>query len=197
MTSKTVIDFNLDAGTIVRDQYADQGLRIFSLKPHSWKIADDNPAMIFDAEQDPNGHVSGGDDDLLFAGQGGVLIASEDGDQSDPDDNAGGAKFLFKFDEPVTVDSLKVLDVEHGSWIKLFDEHGRQIGQFDAFTADNGAKTVHIGVENVAFMTVEIRGSGAVDDLVFTPPAAPDGVVDGTEGDDLIDLAFVDAHGDR
>ncbi|WGH78491.1 Hint domain-containing protein [Jannaschia ovalis] len=187
MTEKTLIDFNdLPAGTVIDGQYSAQGVTISSLDPH-------RPAMIFDTA-----HPTGGDSDLASSNLGGVLIASEDGDSTDPDDNAGGAQFKFAFDAPATVHSLTFLDIEEGASVKLYDAHGNLIDTFHAQTADNGQTVLHMNVDEVAFMVVELCGSGAVDNLSFTAPAAGgDGIVDGTDQDDVIDLAYIDAQGDR
>jgi Ca2+-binding RTX toxin-like protein len=184
--NQTKINFqDQSAGTIINGQYTAQGVTISSANGY-------NPPMIFDTA-----HPTGGDTDLATSNLGNVLILSEDGDSSDPDDNAGGGTFRFDFDGEVTVDSITLLDVEEGAWIKVFDEHGRLLEQIDARTADNGQLTVNIDTPGAAFMTIQLAGSGAVDNLKFTPVAQLDGVVNGTAGGDLIDTAYVDAQGDR
>jgi hypothetical protein len=55
-----------------------------------------NSAMIFDGEC--GGGCTGEDDDLFFPGHGSILIISEDGDSSDPDDaDVVGAVMEFDF----------------------------------------------------------------------------------------------------
>ncbi len=159
------LDFNdLSAGDVVGGQYAGNGVTISS-------GTDGKPVMIFDTA-----NPTGGDHDLATGNLGNVLIISEDGDSSDPDDNAGGGTFIFDFDAPASVESLGFLDIEHGAWIKLYDADGNLIGQIDtAATADNGQLTQHIGVDGVSRMEVIIAGSGAIDNLCYK--------LDGTEGD--------------
>ncbi|WP_371153421.1 Hint domain-containing protein [Jannaschia sp. 2305UL9-9] len=189
--TKTLIDFNdLDAGTIVDGQYTSQGVTISSLNSS-------NPAMIFDATQDPNGPVSGGDDDLLNADAGGILIASEDGDSSDPDDNASGACFRFDFESTSTVNSITMVDIERGATIKVYDADGNLLERFCPITRDGEFKDFDINVEGASYMTVVINGSGGVDNLAFTPETAPDGVVNGTAAGELIDIDYVDSAGDQ
>tara|TARA_R110002124_G_scaffold42410_2_gene130513 strand:+ start:69 stop:3326 length:3258 start_codon:yes stop_codon:yes gene_type:complete len=191
-TSQTLIDFNdQSAGTIIDGQYSSQGVTIGSIN-NDGSVDTKNPAMIFDSSK-----PTGGDWDLKTDNLGKVLILSEDRDSSDPDDNACGGKFLFTFDNEVTVDSITLLDVEEGAWIKLYDEDGKFLKKISVKTANNGQKDVQIDTPGAKYMTIELAGSGAVDNLKFTPQMQPDGIVNGTEAGELIDLAYIDAQGDR
>ena len=184
--SQTLIDFNdLSAGDIVGTQYADQGVTI-------WSGSNCHPTMIFDTS-----NPTGGDYDLATSNLGNALILSEDRDSSDPDDNAWGGHVVFAFDEEVEVNSLTLLDVEEGAWIRLYDENGCLVGKFYACTPNNGQKVVDMNVDGAKYMVVTLRGSGALDDLRFTGADMRDGYVDGTSEGDLIDLAYVDPQGDR
>ncbi len=174
------IDFNdLARGDLVSNQFADLGVTISSANPNT-------PVMIFDSA-DP----TGGDHDLATNNLGKVLILSEDGDQNDPDDNAGGGTFIFDFASPAHVGSLDFLDIEHGAWIKLYDEDGNLIQQIDtATTADGGQLHQVIGVSGVARMEVTIAGSGAIDNLNYAidGDAGDTGdIIFGGEGDDYIE----------
>ncbi|MEM9796507.1 MAG: Hint domain-containing protein [Pseudomonadota bacterium] len=188
MTRRTVhLGFDdLAPGTVVTDQYAARGVRIVSLDP-------DHPAMIFNARA-----PSGGDDDLAAPDLGHVLIASEDGDASDPDDNRSGAAFRFDFDDPVEVQSLTFLDVEAGATVTFFGPDGIAHESQSVGTGDGGQVEMSANMSDVGHMIVSIRGSGAMDNVVFVASAPRDGIVEGTEADDLIDIAYVDASdGDR
>ena len=81
-------------------------------------------AMIFDTS-----NPTGGDHDLETSNLGNVLIISEDGDSSDPDDNASGGTLSFTFDDETTVESLTFLDNEEGATVKFYDENGTYIGE--------------------------------------------------------------------
>ena len=70
---------DLTAGTIITDQFT--GLTIRS---------DVLDVMIFDTA-----NPTGGDQDLASDTLGNVLILSEDGDSTDPDDNATGGTFIL------------------------------------------------------------------------------------------------------
>ncbi|WP_259913410.1 Hint domain-containing protein [Jannaschia sp. M317] len=204
MPDKTIIDFNdLGAGTIVGDQYAAQGVRIFSVTSAGGDDPD-QPPMIFDATQDPNGPVSGADYDLLNSAAGGILIASEDGDPNDPDATDCPSKFLIDFiDNNTTVHAITVIDAEEGAQIKVFDVDGNVVETIDVVTGNGEYKTVEIEAGGAANMTVTFNGSGALDNLSFTVPdggpvaATGDGVVNGTDGNDVIDLAYTDPQGDK
>ncbi|SDY94207.1 Ca2+-binding protein, RTX toxin-related [Jannaschia faecimaris] len=189
---KTLIDFNdQGAGTIIDGQYSVDGVTISSIN-HDGSIDSQNPPMIFDSAC-----PTGGDWDLATSNLGKVLILSEDRDSHDPDDNASGGIFKFDFDGDVTVHSLTLLDVEEGASIKVYDEHSNLLKEVDIYTSNNGQYVADISVDDAAYMTIELCGSGAVDNLSFTKGPALDGVVNGTGGDDLINLVYVDAQGDR
>lgn len=130
--------------------------------------ADDseNDAMIFDTAT-----PTGGDWDLHYADQGNAIILSEDNDATDPDDNAQGGTLTFEFDAVSDVTSLTLLDVEEdGGSIDLYDADGALINSLAIPAAgDNSAQDIAINASGVATMTVNLAGSGAVDDLRFAP----------------------------
>ena len=133
----------------------------------------DNDAMIFDADQSPP--VSGRDDDLL-AGDGKVLILSEDDDSNDPDDANAGGVFRFFFSETVDLTSVDLIDIEEGGQIRALDSSGHLIGsRAIPKTADGVLQTVDLSeFDDVAQLRVVLKGSGALDDLkleVCTPVA--------------------------
>ncbi|SNT09439.1 Hint domain-containing protein [Tropicimonas sediminicola] len=188
-----LLDFNaLSAGDLLSDQYSDQGVRIFSLNSH-------NPAMIFDTAR-----PTGGDWDLKTSNMSKVLILSEDGDQSDPDDNASGGTLVFEFESAASVDSLRVLDTEEGGYIKCFDAEGDLIKKvWIPEICNNEQATVEIDAEGVYRMEVTVCGSAAIDDVKYSIDLdgddcdAPNGIVEGTDGDDLIDENYTgDPQGD-
>lgn len=185
--SRTVINFeDLSPGVRVADQYADQGVTIFSLDPES-------PATLLDSSR-PLPRFSDFQSDTL----GNVLVASNAKNPANQAPDNQSAILGFRFDSPSAVESLTVLDIDDGGNILLYDENGRQIGDIPISTADGEQQDVAIGVSDVSYMVVAIRGTGAVDNLVFDPVTpAVDGYVDGTDGDDLIAPGYVDADGDR
>ncbi len=124
--------------------------------------------MIFDSD-----NPTGGDDDLGQDGMGNVIIISEDGDRSDPDDNARGGQIVATFDVPSTVSEVTILDTEsrNGATIDLFDVFGNLLESFPVPQIEDGEfQIVSLGdTENVKTIEFNFRSSGAIDKLCFTP----------------------------
>jgi glycerophosphoryl diester phosphodiesterase len=146
---------DLVVGTVITDQFADMGLTV---------SGNGLDAMIFDTA-----NCTGGDTDLSHDELGNVLILSEDGDSSDPDDNAGGGTFSFTWADLVTVDALKFLDIEeNGGAITLYGPDAGMLGMFEIpGLADNSLQTVEIDVAGVRQMDVTLAGSGAIAELML------------------------------
>ncbi|PTX55830.1 CshA-type fibril repeat protein [Litoreibacter ponti] len=183
---------DLHAGDIVNGQYSSNGVTISSANPHT-------PPMVFDTS-----HPTGGDHDLATDNLGNVLILSEDGDSSDPDDNAGGGTFIFEFDEPSEVINFMGLDLEEGGTVRLYDETGKlfKTVHIDA-TSNNAQQIVDINADNVSRMEIELCGSGAIDGICYCTPDQQeepvlDGVVEGSNDAEVIDVNYEgDPDGDR
>ncbi|MEL6451338.1 MAG: Hint domain-containing protein [Pseudomonadota bacterium] len=181
------IDFNdLSTGTVVDNEFNADGVTISA-------TGGSGKAMIFDTA-----HPTGNDHDLATTNLNKALIISEDGDSHDPDDEAGGGTLRFDFDDPSSINRLTFLDIEEGAKVKFFDADGHLIKTVDVHkTDDNGQIIVDFDVDDVARMDVVLHGSGAIDNLVFAPTTG-DGIVEGDNGDDLIDINYVDdPEGDR
>ena len=113
---------------------------------------------------------------------GNVLIISEDGDTSDPDDNGNGGTFTFTFDNVVTFlgfDGIDFSDANANLIVRLFDTSATEIFSYD-FAADGPGGTVGdneffsffgnvfgAGIAGVATAEIQLTGSGAVDNLTF------------------------------
>ena len=157
LESDLKLDFegsDLSAGTIITEQFT--GLTISS---------DGLAVMIFDTA-----NPTGGDTDLASETLGNVLILSEDGDSSDPDDNATGGTFYFVWDSLVNIDSVGLLDVEElGGSINLYGADDSILGSFDIsnLTNNGGTALVDIGISDVSEMEVILSGSGAITDVNF------------------------------
>ncbi|MDA8747296.1 tandem-95 repeat protein [Litoreibacter sp.] len=184
---------DLHAGDVVNGQFSSDGVTITSVNPNG-SIDNQNPPMVFDTS-----NPTGGDHDLATNNLGNVLIFSEDGDASDPDDNASGGIFNFDFDAPTEVLSFRVLDIDHGEngTVRLFDENDNLIKTIHISpTGNNGQATVHINTDDVSRMEVELSGSGAIDGISYVTPDEPsdglNGVVSGDNGADVIDAGYVD-----
>ncbi|MEO0400231.1 MAG: VPLPA-CTERM sorting domain-containing protein [Pseudomonadota bacterium] len=140
-------------------------------------------AMIFDAD-----NPTGGDSDLGIDGFGKVLIISEEGDTSDPDDNARGGTLTLNFDTPVTINDFSILDIDRretasfefsfaGGGSTSFSVSGADIGDGEARQlSDLVAMSVIDGLTNVASLKLTLSGSGAFDNFDVTPVPLPAGL---------------------
>ncbi|MEM7650106.1 MAG: alkaline phosphatase D family protein, partial [Cyanobacteria bacterium P01_A01_bin.70] len=150
VTTPTSLDFEgpgLTAGTVVSDQFS--GLTI---------TTDGLAAMLFDSA-----NPTGGDDDLSSDTAGLVLILSEDGDRSNPDDNAGGGTLEFTWDELVDIASVGFLDTEEAGSIDLYGADSAFLGSLDiVMTNDGEAGLVEIDQTDISKMVVNLGGSGAI-----------------------------------
>jgi hypothetical protein len=170
LTSCITLDFELDAlgnplaaGQVIDDEFAALGLAISTDDP--------NGLMIFDTA-----NPTGGDTDLATTDRGNVLIISEDGDPTDPDDQAAGGTITFAWDDPVLVDSIGLLDIdEAGGEIRTYDPSGTLLATYSLVPQGDGSfQRIEIDDANVARLEVELAGSGAITDLSFCPQVRDD-----------------------
>ena len=141
-----------------------------------------NDGMIFDSA-----NPTGGDWDLATANQGNILIVSEDGDSSDPDDNVGGT-IVAHLDTPSTMNSIRFIDTEEaGSTVELFDINGNLIDTFAVPTVPNGGQAVLDlnDTPDVSKVVITLQGSGAIDDFKFVPGDEVPGSISGNVFCDL------------
>ncbi len=132
------------------------------------------PPMIFDTA-----NPTGGDWDLASATQGMVLIISEDGDSSDPDDNWSGGALNFDFDAPVNMDGMTFLDTEEAGEARFFDEAGNLIATIATPSLNDGeSQFVTFDVSGVSRMEIHLAGSGAIDDISFYELTPADPIMD-------------------
>ncbi|MEM6468605.1 MAG: SdrD B-like domain-containing protein [Planctomycetota bacterium] len=168
------------AGTIVSTQFP--GVVISAQSNRDPNAG--NRAMIFDSAAPSGGDLDLGTPNTVFGGPGvgsggatnenalgNILIISEDGDTSDPDDDAQGGTFTFSFEEPVTIDFLELLDIDNdesgGSVVTLTTELGTQTIAIPT-AGNNSFQRLDINVNNVTEMTVDFVSSGAITNLKYT-----------------------------
>lgn len=166
------IDFEgLDAGTFVTDQFA--GVTV---------SATEFGALVFDTD-----NFTGGDDDLAapftdammnVLNPGNILIVSEDGDGTDPDDNGAGGSLFFDFAEAVTFDAFNVFDIDaaEGFTATFRGEDGIVLSTITNMLpiGDNGfASFTDLGIMGVLQAEFAFTSSGAVDDLTFDTAEVP------------------------
>ena len=101
---------------------------------------------------------------------GNVLIISEDGDSSDPDDDAKGGTIHFGFTTPVDICSVGMLDIEESfSGIKTYSSEGILINSHPVLDyGNNSVQTVAIGDTKVSELQITLPGSGAVSFIAFS-----------------------------
>ncbi|MEM6518383.1 MAG: alkaline phosphatase [Cyanobacteria bacterium P01_C01_bin.70] len=142
----------LAAGTVITDQFS--GLSI---------ATDGLAAMLFDTSS-----PTGGDEDLASDTAGHVLILSEDGDSTNPDDSAAGGSFTFTWDELVDIASFDFLDVEEGGTIEGYGADGTLLGSVGInATADGELGSTEFDFSDVLTVVVSLFGSGAIANVSF------------------------------
>ncbi|MDJ0517656.1 MAG: SdrD B-like domain-containing protein, partial [Trichodesmium sp. MO_231.B1] len=161
--TNTVIDFEtdaegnpLDAGTVIDTEYSALGLTISA-------TGGSNQAMIFDSA-----NPTGGDSDLATDSEGNILIISEDGDSSDPDDEAHGGVITFDLDNPVELNSINFVDIEEtGGEVRTTDVDGNVTTTAIPAPGDGSLQTLDIDDSDVVKVEVDLVGSGAISGLDF------------------------------
>lgn len=145
---------NLAAGTVITDQF--DGLE--------FSTSGEFGLMLFDSD-----NPTGDDFDLAATGVGNVLIISEDGNSSNPDDNAAGGTIRVEFDELTRVEGIGLLDIEEaGGSITFYGENGTLIETVAIVGAgDNIAQKLDFDLDNVASLEIDLVGSGAVTEIDF------------------------------
>ena len=192
-TGCEIIDFNdMATGTIMDDEYS-----FFTISVHNNKGPD--LGTIFDSADPPLHCADLGTPNQTFGGAGigtggemgqpgenkteqkQVLIIAEnridnnnDGILDFPDDDANGGKITFEFDDPVYVESIKLIDIEEGNHIKSFDQEGNLIKKTDLLKyGDNSMQTLHLRTRDVKKLVITLAGSGGVDDLSICRSTSP------------------------
>jgi phospholipase/lecithinase/hemolysin len=146
---------DLAAGTIITNQFA--GVEFSTTSEFG--------LMLFDTN-----NVTGEDSDLAAKDLGNVLIISEDGDRSDPDDNAAGGTISLKFDQLAAVNSIGLLDIdEPGSSIMFYNRDGKAIEVIEIEALeDNSFQEISFDVADVARADLNFSGSGALAGIDFS-----------------------------
>jgi hypothetical protein len=144
-----------------------------------------NPLMIFDSANptggdsdlgSPNGYCSGGGPGVGSGGKptsqfancnplGKLLIISEDGSTSNPDDNAAGGTIRITFDNLVTVYDLGLIDIEYGpnAVVKLYSQTNVLLNTVTASSAgDNGYQVLDLFTQGVKYLELKLQDSGAI-----------------------------------
>ncbi|MFQ5524817.1 MAG: SdrD B-like domain-containing protein [Thermoanaerobaculia bacterium] len=197
--------FALASGQTIDDEFAKWGIAV----SFTAAAPGTGPAMIFDSRV-----PTGGDTDLgspnetcappgLGVGTGGelgqpgencvpqgnILIISEDGDASDPDDNLNGGTLTFDFNYDVDVASIDFMDGNSpGNTVETFDAALMSLGTVAiADLGSNSFQNVAIAETGVRRLTVTLDDAGALAGIDFCamPPLHP-----------ISDTVWLDENGD-
>lgn len=175
---------NREAGNYVSQVFSENNwgpIQVYNQARNSGgSLTLDNRAMIFDT-----GNPTGDDDDLA-ADWGNVLIIQELDVEDEPNDNRWGGEMWLTFPEPVTLESMRVLDIdeyEDDSWVILYDGDDNELYKVQLQPlGDNSKQTVNLGsTEGVVTLRVVLAGideagrldavgSGAIDNIAFCVP---------------------------
>ncbi|MEZ4767690.1 MAG: SdrD B-like domain-containing protein [Caldilineales bacterium] len=189
---RTKIDFEADAqglpmttGQIIDDEWTAWGITVTTNDPVN------HPAMVFDSAAPTGGDPDLGTPNQDFGGPGigfggsagqpgenslalgKILIISEDGDSSDPDDNAGGGMIFFDYAADVTIDSLEILDIEEtaAAYVRVYDAGNTLLKQVAIQTlGDNSYQTVVVDQSGVRRLEIDFAGSGGVPSVTQSLP---------------------------
>jgi len=189
------IDFNsLAAGTILTDQF--EGVTISTMDDVN------HPAMIFDSSNPSGGDWDLGTPNERFGGPGrmnsnhgseaaalsndtalgNLIIISEDGDTTDPDDNSSGGTLYFDFEYPAEVSYMYFVDADNpqgAALVTLRDQAGNMIAQQQIVPppggGDNGVFRLDFDQTGVYQIEVFFNGvSGAIASVFFCEPPTTD-----------------------
>ncbi|MBK8976535.1 MAG: hypothetical protein IPM29_11510 [Planctomycetes bacterium] len=173
-------DSEMVAGRILSNQWQDIGLAITA---DNTRVGGPDLPILFDSA-----NPTGGDFDLRTPNPSGynntvalgkLLIIAEnsidannDGLIDDPDDEALGGSLIFDFDNPATISSVTLVDVDESPGTELrFYRNGNLTVPDEtiaiASLGDGSVQTVTFMEEGVDRFEVFLQGSGAVADLTI------------------------------
>jgi hypothetical protein len=167
------------AGQTLTEEWADIGLH---LSAENNVAGHPDKAIVFDSS-----NVTGEDTDLATPGYGpgndeplgNLLILAEDdvdadldGLVDDPDDEAGGGFLNFDFDEPVSICSATILDIDEDNPTRIlisFADGSPQAVLFVPNGGDNSVQFVGMHYSGVSRLQFAFGGSGAIAQIQFVP----------------------------
>lgn len=190
-----VIDFeNAPVGEFITEVQSAKGVSVMvhnMARNSNGEMLNDNRAMIYDTRK-----ITGDDEDLYTPEWGNTLIIQEIGVNpvddpnvygDGPNDNQWGGEMMVTFPKPMSLESMKVLDIdtyEDNSWVYLYNENGEELYKVKLQPLGNSSrqtvdlkKTAGVKMLKVVLAgTQSYSGSGAIDDIMFcetavTPPA--------------------------
>ncbi|MDZ4844985.1 MAG: T9SS type A sorting domain-containing protein, partial [Chitinophagales bacterium] len=157
-----LLDFaGLAPGTMVSEQYADDGIHIYA-KANAGPVT--RPYVF-------NTNGSGSPDPDLEVGVGNALIIPIDNVQTDNDNDEGG-EITFAFDNDRTVLSITVIDFDDANCglciVELYDRFNNLVKTIPIpAAADGSVQLLPINTSGVRMMVVKYFESGAITNIVF------------------------------
>jgi hypothetical protein len=100
---------------------------------------------------------------------GNVLIISQDGDSSDPNDDQGGGYIWIDFEHPVDVQDFSVIDTdedEPGGTVEAYAFDGTKLGSTEIQPyGNNSFQVVPVNATGVARLQIRFESSGSINNL--------------------------------
>jgi hypothetical protein len=165
-----------------RALWSDIGIHVFA---DNAVMGHPDLAILFDSA-----NPTGGDFDLVTPGygwdngtaEGKLLIIAENdvgldlGSVSDPDDEAAGGTFYFRFEQPVILTELTLIDVDASETAQMrsygYGGYGNRgfvnWASFDGM-GDNARQSFGFAAVPIRELEVELSGSGGIASLDFIP----------------------------
>ena len=173
----------ISAGQDVEEAYAAWGVHI-----GPWSLGGDTAGLgiAFDSSSPPGTDYDLGTPNETYGGpgtgdggasndraMGNLLIRAESTEDADgdglvdiPDDHVDGVRFLIDFDEHVCVTTLELLDIDEGdASVNVANAGGKLLGISVSGGGDNSRVTVDVNTCDLSRLTIELLGSGAVDEV--------------------------------
>jgi hypothetical protein len=162
-TSKTLNFDQFSAGDLITNEKLKQEFKTLeiSVKPDG-RCASGSLARIFDTE-----NPTCEDDDLKTSGEGMAAIIQDKGDCA-PNDCRFGGEMIFSWGSKVTLNSIRLLDLDQSVAIKLFSGDTNVATINTPKLGDGQHQTFTIGKSDITKMVLVHSGSGAVAEVDYT-----------------------------
>ncbi len=132
------------------------------------------PGFGMGGESGAPGENSGDHDNVLIIAED-AHDFNDDGLIDDPDDEAGGGVLTFVFDDPVSILSVDILDIEDNNSAVFARDASLTLLSSTPISnlGDNSFQSVAINTSSVSQLEVDFHQSGAVANIVYCPATPP------------------------
>ena len=195
----------LAAGTVFFDQYYSLfKLNVTATGDSAPANDDTNKAILFDTLRpptselrelgSPNRNCPGGGRGVGTGGRPGMegencvplgnVLVIQDSNSNLPKDDPSGGHIYFDFEEPTTVMSIGVFDINtSSSKVLVFLDNGTRIVIRMRKLGNNSVQTIPINQVGVTRVEIDFRNNGAVHEFTFCPNDRTDTGTGGGDGD--------------